>query len=143
MINKRILHLFFIDSNIGYSEIQTVADALKSKDYEQVFLYSIWFYCLIHVYYEYYNFPGNRIESECLKILIDPLINNKKLKKLNLGSNILEYLLILVVIMITTGNLINDDGAEVIAELIEKTTSLEDLSLSGKIIEVWLISLCL
>lgn len=45
--------------------------------------------------------------------------------------------------MAITGNLINDDGAEVIAELIEKTSSLEWLFLFGKIIEVWLIHLCL
>lgn len=47
MINKRILHLFFIDSNIGYSEIQTVADALKSKDYEDINFYGILIYSLI------------------------------------------------------------------------------------------------
>ena len=36
--------------------------------------------------FKFHTFSGNRIDSECLRILIDPLLSNKKLKNLSLGG---------------------------------------------------------
>ena len=73
----------FIGSNIGDSEAVLIAEALKQRKYKEINLYST---LISPSFSAQLEFQGNRIGPEGVRALVEPLISNDKLERLNLGG---------------------------------------------------------